>query len=534
VLDDRHTAGAGRTGHPRVVLSGTVSRRIAADAQSEGVRVARRERRHTPRAPRKRRIVRSRAATALVLVLLVALAFGAVVAFAPGLVGWPTPQEPDPEREPAAVAPPPGLELPAPAPAAEVADPVLPAEAGRVRPAAVRRVVEPRLDDPDLGRHVVVAVGDLTGNGPTWTSGDGRFVPASTTKLLTVVSALASLGPEHRFTTRVVGAGGNRVVLVGGGDPFLASRPVPAADRDDAWPDRADVVTLARRVARALAEEDRGRVRVAFDASLFTGPADNPAWEESYVPDGVVSPISALWVDEGRAPNGWSRVDDPAAQAAETFADALRRQGVTVAGRPRPVRAREDAPVLAEVRSAPLGQIGERVLEVSDNEAAEVLSRHVGLEVVGQASFEGGVRGAREVLAGLDVPLDGDRWFDGSGLSRRNRLTTDTLLAVLRRAASPANPDLRAAVSGLPVAGFSGSLADRFAEGPPAGLGRVRAKTGTLTGVHGLAGLVTDRTGTVLAFVAVADRVRLADNLDAREAVDRMAAALAACRCGRD
>jgi D-alanyl-D-alanine carboxypeptidase/D-alanyl-D-alanine-endopeptidase (penicillin-binding protein 4) len=323
-------------------------------------------------------------------------------------------------------------------------------------------------------------------------------------------------------------------VLVGGGDPFLASRPVPAAGRDDTWPERADVVTLARRAARELAAQGRERVRVGYDASLFTGPADNPAWEESYVPDGVVSPISALWVDEGRAENGWSRVEDPAAFAAETFAEALRRQGVTVAGRPRPVRAREEAPVVAQVRSAPLGPIGERVLEVSDNEAAEVLARHTGLEVVGEASFEGGVRGAREVLAGLDVPLDGDRWFDGSGLSRRNRLTGDTLLAVLRVAASPAHPDLRAAVSGLPVAGFSGSLSSRFSEGPPAGLGRVRAKTGTLTGVHGLAGLVTDRTGAVLAFVAVADRVRLADNLDAREAVDRVAASLAACRCARE
>jgi D-alanyl-D-alanine carboxypeptidase/D-alanyl-D-alanine-endopeptidase (penicillin-binding protein 4) len=86
-------------------------------------------------------------------------------------------------------------------------------------------------------------------------------------------------------------------------------------------------------------------------------------------------------------------------------------------------------------------------------------------------------------------------------------------------------------VAGLPVAGFTGSLTYRFDTGDEEGLGRVRAKTGTLTGVHGLAGVVTDQDGTVLSFVAIADRVKVADTLDARERLDQVAAALAACSC---
>jgi D-alanyl-D-alanine carboxypeptidase/D-alanyl-D-alanine-endopeptidase (penicillin-binding protein 4) len=85
----------------------------------------------------------------------------------------------------------------------------------------------------------------------------------------------------------------------------------------------------------------------------------------------------------------------------------------------------------------------------------------------------------------------------------------------------------------VPVAGFTGSLSSRFTTGSPAGLGLVRAKTGTLTGVHGLAGTVTTVDGAVLAFVAIADRVRPPDQLSARTRVDELAAALAGCRCSR-
>ena len=132
---------------------------------------------------------------------------------------------------------------------------------------------------------------------------------------------------------------------------------------------------------------------------------------------------------------------------------------------------------------------------MSDNEAAEVLAHHVGLAVAGEGSFEGGRAGVAETLAGLGVDLAGERVYDGSGLSRRSRLQLDTLVDVLRVAASPEHPELRAVVSGLPVAGFTGSLELRFDEAAAPGAGVVRAKTGTLTGVSGLAGLVTDAEG---------------------------------------
>lgn len=433
----------------------------------------------------------------------------------------------DPVSEPEQVLAPAGLDLPdwtAPQP-----DPAV-GTATAISPEAVGTAVAADLADPDLGRHVVGAVASLTPGTPMWTSGDGRYLPASTTKLLTVGAALHVLGPDRTFTTSVVrGAGPREVVLVGGGDPLLASRPLTVAESGATYPARADVATLALDVADALG--GAGRVRVRFDDSLFSGPTDNPAWRRDYVPDDVVSPITALMVDGGDEPDSDLKQDDPSRHAARVFADALEAAGLTVTGQPRRTVVAADAEQLAEVDSAPLAEIAERILDVSDNEGAEVVAHQVGLDTYGDGSFAGGARAVLAALEGLGIDTTGDELHDGSGLSRRNRVSTATLVALLQRAAGRDAGALRSLVTGLPVAGFTGSLTYRFAEGPPVARGLVRAKTGTLTGVHALAGIAVDRDGRPMAFVFGADKSPPEERYDAQEALDRAAAALAACRC---
>ena len=226
------------------------------------------------------------------------------------------------------------------------------------------------------------------------------------------------------------------------------------------------------------------------------------------------------------------RSADPALSAAQVFAEALAKQGIQVVGRPRPAAADTEPDVLAEVESAPLEQVVQWVLEMSDNEGAEVLFRHVALATDRPGSFTGGSAAVRDVLADLGIDTTGQRILDGSGLSRDDRVAAETLLAVVGAAADEDHPELRPVAVDLPVAGFTGSLTYRFATGDDAGLGRVRAKTGTLTGVHGLAGTTTDLDGTVLSFAVVADRVKVENTLDARAAIDEIAAALAGCSCG--
>jgi D-alanyl-D-alanine carboxypeptidase/D-alanyl-D-alanine-endopeptidase (penicillin-binding protein 4) len=318
-------------------------------------------------------------------------------------------------------------------------------------------------------------------------------------------------------------------VLVGGGDPLLASKPLTLAEAESTYPARADVTTLALAAAEALGGS--GRVRVRFDDSLFTGPTDNPAWRRDYVPDDIVSPITALMVDGGDEPDSDLKQDEPSLAAARVFSDALRAAGLRVAGEPRRTVAPAAAEELASAESAPLAEIAERILDVSDNEGSEVVAHQVGLATSGTGSFESGAAGVLDTLAGLGIDVSRDEVYDGSGLSRRNRVATSTLIGLLQHAAGPEGEAVRSLLTGMPVAGFTGSLTYRFAEGPPVARGMVRAKTGTLTGVHALAGIAVGRDGVPMAFVLGADRSPPEERYDAQEALDRAAAALAACRC---
>jgi D-alanyl-D-alanine carboxypeptidase/D-alanyl-D-alanine-endopeptidase (penicillin-binding protein 4) len=436
---------------------------------------------------------------------------------------------PAPTSEPAEVPPPPGVEVPevAAPPAVALAS----AATAEVDPTAVGRTLQRYLRDRRLGSHVLAEVAPLDGDAPAYTRGgrSATAVPASTTKVVTSTAALLALGPDHVFTTEVRRRG-SRLTLVGGGDPFLERGPTKDGT---GWPypARADLRALAKRTATALAADGVRRVSLSYDDSLFSGDRVNPTWEADYVSSGEASPTSALWVDRGKARQGLGRVPDPAAEAGRSFVEALTAAGVTVVGGPSRARAGADAVRVASVDSAPLDQIVQRLLEVSDNDAAEVLLRHVGVATSGEGTIRAGRAGVRRLLLEAGVALGASVLHDGSGLSRDNRLDPSVLVEVLRLAASQDHPGLRAVVTGLPVAGFTGSLTDRMDQGPAAGRGRVRAKTGTLSRVSALAGLATDGDGNVMVFVLMADRVPPASSLVARVTLDDAAAALGACTC---
>ena len=458
-------------------------------------------------------------------VLVLALAGGGAAAYRTGVLDdrldrWLGHDDPTP-----LTAPVPGF-TPPPAPTPHAV--ARPAPAGRPEAKDVRRALGATLHDRHLADLRAVVAG-ATGR-PVLDIGHGTSTPASTLKLLTSAAALEALGPDRTFATRVVADGRGRITLVGGGDPLLAgARPPEGAARGD-----ASLQALAGLTAAGLRRHHVKSVRLSYDASLFTGPAVNPHWPKDYVPDDVVTPITALWADEGLDPSGYGRVSDPPATAAAMFAAFLRKAGVAVAPDIAEQPARHHAREVARVESPPVADLVERTLQDSDNEGAEVLARQVGLEVSGRASYAGGVAGVRSTLQGLGIDLSGATIQDGSGLSRHDRLDAETLVRVLQVAASPAHPELRSVITGLPVAAYDGTLVQRFTAatgGGANGRGLVRAKTGTLRGTSALAGTTTDARGRLLVFAFVSNHVTGTEELDTRAALDRLTAALAACRC---
>jgi serine-type D-Ala-D-Ala carboxypeptidase/endopeptidase (penicillin-binding protein 4) len=405
-------------------------------------------------------------------------------------------------------------------------------------------VLTPLIGAPPLGPHVGAVVTDLaTGEVLFSRQAGSPFVPASNAKLLTAVAALSTLGPSARFTTRVVaGAKPGSLTLVGGGDPTLAAGNPPRSD----YPQPATLAALAASTARWLSAHHVRAVRLAYDASLFTGPSLAPGWTPGYISTGNVTPITALEVDQGRLtrsgapqdaddPNNFRpRSYAPASEAATAFAGLLRRDGIRVAGLPVAGRQPRHAVPVAAVRSPALPVIVGWMLRESNNVIAEDLARQVALHTHRPASFSGGAAAVTAVLASLGV-RHGVQLVDGSGLSPLDRLSPAALAAVVRLAAVGQQDALRAAVTGMPVAGFSGTLAPGqsvFGGFGPAALGMVRAKTGNLSQVASLSGIATDASGHVLAFSFMADKIAKGSQLaSAAGTIDAMATALARCGC---
>lgn len=340
------------------------------------------------------------------------------------------------------------------------------------------------------------------------------LIPASTNKLMTCLAALDALGPEHRFTTKVVQPAAGRIVLVGGGDPYLSQV-------GGKYPNPATSAGLAAQTAAALKKAGTTSVTLGYDASLFSGPEWHPSWPAGYADQ--VTRVSALWIDQGRATPTGPVTDTPAATAATTFAAQLRKAGITVTG--KPVAAKGAGAQLAAVQSLPVRTLVQEVLVHSDNSAAEVLLRQVGVADKQPGSFAGGAKAASARLAKLGVPMAGTRIADGSGLSRDNRQTALALATALDRAVR--TEDLRALVEGLPTAGATGTLGARFyTDQAVAGRGWVHAKTGTLSKVSTLAGVTRTRSGRDVVFAFMANNQT--DEWGVRNWLDASASAVTA------
>jgi D-alanyl-D-alanine carboxypeptidase/D-alanyl-D-alanine-endopeptidase (penicillin-binding protein 4) len=344
-----------------------------------------------------------------------------------------------------------------------------------------------------------------------WRSrGDTGRMPASTTKLVTAVDALSAYGPDHRFTTTVrQGSTPDSVVLVGSGDPSTSS---------------ADLASLALETAATLSASGVTSIRLWADDYRFARATLAPGWKTSNVPTDVRL-VRALVVD-GR------NVSDTTMDAARIFATKLEAAGLTVQSVGR-ARVPAGTAVLASVQGRSVSQIVGRMLLFSDNDYAEAMHRLVGIATGYGSTWTGARKAQVAALAAQGFTLPYDRLFDGSGISRKDRLTANQLSDLITTVLEPGRTDLAVMTSGgaLPVSGRTGTLAaryQRYTTSPSrCAAGKITAKTGTLNDAVALSGWTTGTDGRVKTFAFLVNGKRATKTLMQR--VDTLAATVTGC-----
>ena len=433
------------------------------------------------------------------------------------------------------------------------APPTAPASASKQELAArLQRIV----DDPALARaHVGLAVQVAeTGEVLFESEAEKRFVPASNTKIVTAAVALDALGPDHRWTTRLVADGPvvdgtltGDLWIIGDGDPVLSRQAVagwvPALrqagirhidgsivgdDRvfepgqwgdgwmwDDlyaGWAAGVSGLQLHPNTVRAwlipgpeLGSEARMHLRgsgppLPIDTRVRTG-APGSEVRLRFIPPPSGGDVRL----EGWVPLGQDTVPlylatpHPTLYLLEYLADVLEREGISVSGGVR--RAEPDeGPVApswsAEFVSDPLSEVVSRMLKPSDNQVAETVLRTIGREAGDGGSAESGIEVVQATLAAWGIEPGAIDLVDGSGLSFYNELTPNAMVRLLR--AMWRHPEFPTFEAAMPIAGVDGTLRRRLLGTP--GESNVKAKTGSLSSVRALSGYLRDGAGETLIF----------------------------------
>jgi len=333
------------------------------------------------------------------------------------------------------------------------------------------------------------------------------FMPASNQKIITGSVALALLGPDYRYKTAFVSRGAVRdsvldgdLIVIGRGDPTVSNRA-----------QQGNAITWMMRVADSLAARGIKRVTGALvrGGNAFPDSIYGYGWEWDDLTTDSGAPIDELLYNEGmtkvtaRIAGRDTTVEvatrTPGRTYLEALASALAARGIMVGRGVSDSTAEIAAPgadTLFVVSSPPLREILRYLEKPSQNQIAEILLRTIGLERTGVGSADSGAAVVSRQLIAWSAERDGFVVYDGSGLSRHDLLSPETIVRTL--VAIQRDTAFQVFYDALPVAGVDGTLRTRMVGTRAAG--NMHAKTGTLQFVRSLSGYVTDLDGDRLVF----------------------------------
>jgi D-alanyl-D-alanine carboxypeptidase/D-alanyl-D-alanine-endopeptidase (penicillin-binding protein 4) len=334
---------------------------------------------------------------------------------------------------------------------------------------------------------------------------DAVVMPGSNLKLLVAATALSVLGPDHQFSTGLHGFLTDGVIqgnlwVVGGGDALLAR---DGFEERQIYPSTSP--TRIEQIVGLLQTKGVTRITgsVVGDESRYD--------TERYTPSlglgikGTDSgPLGALLVNDGWVTGDEIKDENPAFAAAREITDVLEAGGIDVGGEPLVGAVPADVARVAELKSAPLTEYLTDMLTNSDNNSADLLLKEIGLRSGDGPTRTGGIAAVVRFLTEQNLPVGGLALVDGSGLDRGNRLPCNLVQAVLDE-----DGGFGSLGAGLAVAGQSGTLRRFFTE--TAAVGRLRGKTGTLTGVKALSGFLPYDERDALVFTLILNGEKVAN-----------------------
>lgn len=392
--------------------------------------------------------------------------------------------------------------------AADAADPA----AYATLDAGIAASLARKLGNPKLGRDVVVNVTNLTSGTTIFSKNPTESQrPASNMKVITAVNVLSQLGPDHVFRTQVLaGTDPTQLYLKGGGDPLLSTKGLENLAVDTA---KGRDVTVP--------------ITVHVDSSLFPSPSNAPGWTQGYTPY-VVAPVRAL-------ARLYDYSTDTTANAADVYIKKLRSLGFTVT-RGEDAVTPVDATLVAENAKHTAAEAVHLMLLDSENNVAETLYRQVAVKRGLPADWAGSKQAAEDSLRELGVDPGALALYDGSGVSRKDRLTASVLtqLIALTTVGDPARFAEMYAEKSMPISGQTGTLKAGYGryvtKASKCAAGKVRAKTGTLFDTIALSGVASSVDGAQRAFsIMVNKRPAKYSKLATRQAVDSLVATITGC-----
>jgi D-alanyl-D-alanine carboxypeptidase/D-alanyl-D-alanine-endopeptidase (penicillin-binding protein 4) len=384
------------------------------------------------------------------------------------------------------------------------------------------------------------------------------FIPASLTKLVTASALLNLLPKDLKFKTELhlKGASATQykgdLYLKGGGDPSFTSEGmwvlVNHFVREGVQKIDGNIVVDESRFKDEIFSTTRQeeRVRRAYDApvsaasfnwnsvniyarpghkvgdpvQIFVDPASSYLQLKVSATTSKKGQADKLQFDFQKSETGsvetltvrgsfpvgqtekvyYRSIQYPALWAGYQLKEFLAQRGITVTGDVKVGKVPSGARVVASHEGKPLPLLIYDMQKWSNNYVAEMLIKNLSAELGGRTgTLADGMQRVQKYLTTLDGWKPGTfNYVNPSGLTRDNTMSPAQINTILKASRSDF-ANFAEFVFALPIAGLDGTLKNRMVEHKS----RVRAKTGMLNGVVGLAGFVDGPANEVLSFAFI-------------------------------